>query len=318
METFINQHVQRYAVSPTNRLRVSAYTELRGEPEGSGGLRLNFGQLGELTFYQRNCLLRTSAGGVHHIAPGAAPSSKAEALNEALDQIFEQMLLLSNGPASQEMIAFVDEQLARKTIDPFHKIYARYLLLHHGQYDPVAQTVVVKSAWLQGHTMVRSDLHGGQQNPLTLRLDAYEIRGFYHRTYGEVFLHDADRAVAYATGEQSRPNVAPFKSFLQKMMGHLPEMMTVNQVRTQGLNLTFSTGTTTSTSAASIEPMYHEYNWIPMMLGLLRERNLSFGDPEIVCYFVEQPYFDRIYAQLTVNEKHDVDAYLHRMPSRGV
>lgn len=312
METFINQHVQRYAVSPTNRLRVSAFTELRGRPaHQGGGLQVDFGQLGQLTFYQRNCLLLTSEGGVHHIALGEAPANKAQALDQALNQIFEQMLLLSNGPADSAMVAFVDAQLARKTLDPFHKIYARYLMLHHGRYDPAAQTVVVRSEWLGQDALTRRNQHQGADNPLTLRLTREELRGFYHRTQGEVFVHDADRPVAYATGEATHPNVGPFKTFLQKMMSTLPALPDLHaRVRREGLSMTF--GSSGEGPATTIEPMYHEYSWIPMMLGLLRARDLNFGDPDIVCYFVDQPYFARIYDQLTAEERSAVDAYLRK------
>lgn len=317
MEAFINQHVQRYALSPTNLLRISAYTELRGEPSADGSVRLDFGTLGELNFYQRNCLLRTSGAGVHHIAPNEQSSPHAKAMDEALDGIFEHIALLSNGEASAQKIAFVDAQLAPKTLDPFHKIYARYLLLHYGRYDSIRQEVVVKSQWLPQTAAVRQAQYEGKLNPLTLMLTPYELRGYYHRTHGEVYIQNADRKVIYATGEQAHANVAPFKSFLQKMMNFLPHNKGLSpQSVVDGLTVSLRSSGAKTANGSELN-LYHQYSWIPMMLGLLRQRDLSFGDPEIVCYFVGKPYFERIYQQLTPSEKHDVDLYLQRHHSRS-
>ncbi len=317
MEAFINQHVQRYALSPTNLLRVSAYVELRGEPSTDGGVRLDFGTLGELNFYQRNCLLRTSSAGVHHIAPDEETSPHAEAMDEALDRIFEHIALLSNGEASAEKVAFVDAQLAAKTLDPFHKIYARYLLLHYGRYDSVRQQVVVKSQWLPQTAAVRQAQYEGTLNPLTLVLTPYELRGYYHRTHGEVYVQNADRKVTYATGEKARANVAPFKSFLQRMMTFLPQSEGLSpRSVVDGLTVSIRSRESNAGSGSEIT-LYHQCSYISMMLGLLRQRDLSFGDPEIVCYFVGKPYFERIYQQLTPSEKHDVDLYLQRHHSRS-
>ena len=58
--------------------------------------------------------------------------------------------------------------------------------------------------------------------------------------------------------------------------------------------------------------LYQEYDWIPMMLGMLRAQRVNIGDPDIIQYFVDEPYFDRIYRLLTPKEKIKVDAYLRR------
>lgn len=319
IETFINDHVQRYDLSQANFLRVSAYTELKGHPNAIGGIRLDFGYLGEMNFYTKNCLLRTTDDHVYHITLNEDFPAFNQALDAALTELFERIPLFSNGRADSAFVAFVDNNLSRKNLDPFHKIYARYLFLHYGQFDPLSQVAIVKSAWLNQEVdgFTRRDEYHGEVNPLTMRLDWQELKGFYHRTQGEAYVHDVDRSVAYATGETVAPNLTAFKFFLQKMMGLIPHNQDYRvATRKHGATLHLSEGSH-SEGGTTIEALYHEYSWIPMMLGILRQRNISFGDPDIVRYFIDAPYFDRIYAQLTKKEKKDVDAYLMKMSKRG-
>jgi hypothetical protein len=45
-----------------------------------------------------------------------------------------------------------------------------------------------------------------------------------------------------------------------------------------------------------------------MMVGMLRARNVSLADPEIIQYFLGEPYFPRIYELLTPDERRRVDS----------
>ena len=58
-----------------------------------------------------------------------------------------------------------------------------------------------------------------------------------------------------------------------------------------------------------VEPLYHKYNWIPMMLGLLRSKGINVGDQDVVKYFVNQPYFNLIYDQMNARERAKADRY---------
>ena len=51
---------------------------------------------------------------------------------------------------------------------------------------------------------------------------------------------------------------------------------------------------------SGIKPLYDKYNWIPMMLGIMRSNNISIADKDVIEYFIDQPYFPILYDQLTV------------------
>lgn len=55
--------------------------------------------------------------------------------------------------------------------------------------------------------------------------------------------------------------------------------------------------------------LYGENSWVYMMLTILRQKGLNIGDPDILPYFIQQPYFNAIYARLTDEERKAVDAY---------
>ncbi|MFK7924607.1 MAG: hypothetical protein AB8H47_21805, partial [Bacteroidia bacterium] len=66
---------------------------------------------------------------------------------------------------------------------------------------------------------------------------------------------------------------------------------------------------------SKVDPLYHDYNWIPMMLGILRNKHINIADPDIIKYFVGKPYFDRVYDQLNERERKQVDRYLKNQNS---
>ncbi|MEM9985761.1 MAG: hypothetical protein AAF804_11790, partial [Bacteroidota bacterium] len=310
MEAFINDHVHGYALEADNLFRLSAYTELRATNRQGGEVRLDFEGLGSVSFYQHNFLLRTPDRRIFHFNHGQAPQANVqEIVNDALDQMFEHIPLFSNGSASPAHIAFVDEQLSRKTLDPFHKVFLRYLFLHFGRFDSAKSYVEFHSSWLpQDGKLARQ----GDRKNLGLQLSGKYLRGYYLNSGARVYLDDAKRDISYATGELANPNVAAFKLFLQELMSQSASYLLWQQRMKPQVKLKVvarTVGPGPSGKSLSKEPLYHEYNWIPMMLGMLRANEVSFGDPEIVCYFVDKPYFNRIYQQLTVEEQQEVDQY---------
>lgn len=323
LETFINQHVQQYQLRPDHLFRLSAYTELRGDFSRTGEVRLDFETLGSLSFYADNMLLRTADQHVYHLNRGAeVDMTYASAINQALDEVFEGILLLSNGNASPAHVAFVDEQLSRKNLDPFHKLFLRYVLLHHSRWDSAQEYVEFYTGWLpsdEEYALLEKDGHLG------LQLSRKGLRGYYLRVGTRVYLDDVDGGVSYATGETGSPNVTVFKSFLQDLMGHSVHYLIDQSKRIPAQQVTIQTfqqatgsgeGSSNEAHQLAMEPLYHQYHWIPMMLGMLRAKDISFGDPEVVRYFVDEPYFQRIYSQLTEAERRDVDEYLEHLGHR--
>ncbi len=320
VEAFINDHVQQYQLHPDNLFRLSAYTELKGQFQDDGEVKLDFGNRASLSFYPQNLLLRVRGKGVYHLNRGEEMGKVYdESINEVLDEIFEGILLLSNGDASEAHIAFVDEQLTQKNLDPFHKLFLRYLMLHHGRFDSVNRYVEFYSGWLPSDDEYAAAAASGH---LGMQMSSEELRGYYFKTGSRVYLKNVERPVSYATGEVAGANVTAFKLFLQDLMGHSVHYLLDMQGRVAAQKIsyeTFGTPTTEQVSNAqnSTFPqgketpvLYHEYHWIPMMLGLLHANGTSFSDPEVICYFVDAPYYDLIYSQLSAEEKAQADQYL--------
>ena len=59
--------------------------------------------------------------------------------------------------------------------------------------------------------------------------------------------------------------------------------------------------------STTAKALYHHFSWIPMMLGMLRTKGISVGNPEILVYFKDQSFFPDIYRQMTPEEKKQVD-----------
>ena len=72
-----------------------------------------------------------------------------------------------------------------------------------------------------------------------------------------------------------------------------------------------STRKVASTSKAPQTP-YNEFDWIPMMLGMLRAQDINIGDPDIIRYFIDEPYFPQLYEQLNRAERTKVDAFKNK------
>lgn len=176
------------------------------------------------------------------------------------------------------------------------------------------------------------------RTPLMIRLDDNFLRGYYIHSGGTVYVEDVNRDVKYATGEEYDPNVSAFKVFVQKLFVQSAQFISQNESKrlaqysrqvlvvdvTEDGTVVFShksflpetapstlvshaAGSQPGLSTSGVEPLYHQYNWIGMMLGVLREQNISIADPEILSFLLDKPYFSRIYQQLTPTEQVAVD-----------
>ena len=222
-ERLIQDYIDPYDLSPDNQLRLSMYAELKGVYSSQyQSLALTFGSLGKLTFYQGNCLLRTANNRVYHLDQRRPSERGIATMNEALQGIFDKILLLSNNRADPDLIAFVDDALSRKNIEPFQKMYLRHVLIRYGYYDKEYNRVIFHTDWLPDQnyayrgpgdvTIVDRPIE-----PLKVKLDAGVVRGYYLNSGGTVYVENVDREVGYATGEQYDYNVHAFKLFAQRL-----------------------------------------------------------------------------------------------------
>ncbi len=358
LETLINERLGVFPFLPDNLFRLAAYAEMKGEyaPQFKS-LTLYFGDLGMLNLYERSCLLRTPRG-VWHLEKERNSPAQIEAINTELARTFDQIILLGNQNASPELIAFVDEHLAKKNIEPFDKIFLRHMLVKYGRYEEAYQRVVFHTDWLPDSTYAYRSPNDRQTvnkpiNPLMVKLDANIIRGYYIQAGGTVFVEDVNRDVHYATGEEYLFNVSAFKLFTQKLFvqtthyvvakeqDRLNELASETAIRDVIRKQTHQVSYVTSESAPfvpkaqphmmasrghgnptsqaapvlnikAVDPLYHKYNWIPMMLGILRQKGISIADPDIARFLVDKPYFQRVYDQLTQQERLQLDALMRK------
>lgn len=357
MESLINEHIPAYSISLDNQFKLAAYAELKGRVDGeSGTLFLPFGSLGHMTFYPRNCLIKTSQQQVFHLNRGEAGSINAASIDVALNDLFEKILLLGNYDASPAHAYFVNQFLSRKNLEPFDKIYLRHILIRYGRFYPEERAVEFHSDWLPERTYSfkrpgDSVLVTQPVRPLRIRLDENILKGYYIMSGATVYVEDVDYPVEFASGETYGYNVSAFKLFLQKLfiqsVQHVveeeveylkrtalreayiplakakPEVYTPSDLFVDDKHdrpLAYASRPSTTRSAKprrnkkkaralKVEPLYHAYSWIPMMLGLLRARDINIGEPDVIRYFVDAPYFDRLYDQLTDEERIKVDAF---------
>ncbi|MFK7920919.1 MAG: hypothetical protein AB8H47_03135 [Bacteroidia bacterium] len=343
IEPLINSYLTSYPFSADNLFKLAVYTELKGDFDAhSQSIHIDFGNLGTISFFTKNCLLKTSSSKVFHLMrDGSSSLAEVAAVNEALHGLFENIALLANHKADPNLVSFVDESLARKNIEPFNKIFVRHILINYGKYSASEKRVEFHSDWLpeesSAHrTKGEERLVKQHISPLRIQLDDHFLRGYYLKSGGTVFVEDVNRNVKYATGEEYDPNVSAFKVFVQKLFVQSAHFIANTEskrleskprlamfVPPQEGEMAFSHQSfipeiernaptavanrriTKKTNSAA--PLYHKYNWIGMMMAILREENLSIADPDILIYFVDKPYFDKVYASLTPEERQAVD-----------
>lgn len=351
LETVINEFMGAYPFSLDNRFKLSVYSELKGRYSDSlNMISMQFGNMGTMFFFQNNCLLKTNENRAYSLDRFDENGNKAFAMNQNMEDMFEGVMLLGNYGAEAEFMEFVDEGLMRKNIQPFHKVYLRHILLKYGKYDPRKRQVVFQSDWIPQEGNDYEDPRKGKlvrrhTSNLKMILDDHTLRGFYEEIGGEVYVHNVDRNVVYASAEDfNYNNITAFKLFAQKLFIEsiqyvvqsesirIKEMSQVSQVLMSSaeyeapeLDMSsklpppakpYEAKPATSHKVVylntdeTLAPLYHEYSWIPMMLTLLRHNQVNIGEPDVIRYFVDQPYFSRVYDQLNGDERDKVDQYL--------
>lgn len=334
LEHLVNSHVNAYDFSADNRFKLAAYAELKGRfDESSGGFILSFGNLGTLSFYSRNCLLKTYGNRVYYLDSGAGEAPQVQAFNEALADVFERIDLLGNCGAPAGKVDFVNKWLARKNMEPFDKIFTRHLFLKYGRFDPTGHRIEFYTGWLPADdpeaTPHPALVRYAGNSPLRLLLDSTNLRGYYIRIGGYVYVEDVKRKIAYASGEEYTYNGSAFKLFIQKMMTRSAQYITdpalpdfPPQAGDTSPVLLASSSQGVSRGMASpvaptralpppprVKPLYDHESWMPMMLGLLRSNNVSIADPDVIIYFIDQPFFPRLYEMLSPEERRLIDRY---------
>lgn len=347
LESIINQYVLPYGISPSNRFKLAAYTELKGRfNHDAKAVVLDFGRLGYLSFYERSCLLRLPNNRIYSLKRYETGTDQVAEMDRQLDHLFERIIMLSDGNASKDHIAFVDKHLSKKNLEPFEKIFVRHILVHYGTFNPMLQEVVFESEVLptRSHEKTRreGELVRQTSTPLRMRLDAATLRGWYLNSGGTVFIHEVDRNVRFATGEVYDHNVAAFKVFGQKLFvqsvqfiaqaeadrltrlqaegATMDRMVTIDSpiedshafASNEERNLVRYEQRWRENHAMGVQPLYTQFSWIPMMLSMLRNERVNIGDADVICYFVHLEVFEKIYQQLLREEKLKVDFYLSK------
>lgn len=344
LETLINERFSDLPLTPDNRHRLAAWSELKGNFSAtSNSLTLNFGDIGKLEVYPQNFLLRVGSRRVYHLDRRRMNQRDVAIMNETLRDIFEQISLLANHNADPELVYFVDEQLARKNIEPFSKLYLRHVLIKFGKFDRARRMVQFKTDWLPvtsfeyempgefGTQLVRKPI-----DPLLIKLDEATVRGYYLRSGGTVYVEDVERNVFYATGQGYSPNVSAFKIFLQQLFTQTTNYVVKeeeariiayrqDQIRIQrqqrpatprvasaSSRSMFARGSSRGQSpqtdqAPVVKPLYAQNEWMGKMLGLLRLQD-AVTDRDVAEFLVEQPFFPELYKRLSQEEK---DFYDH-------
>lgn len=330
-EYLINERVMEYPLRSENLFRLAVYAELKGHYfPNQDALSLEFGSLANLHFFAGHCLLKTSDGRMYSIPRGNQPTVQSESLDASLDQLFDRMPLLNDASANPLVVAHVDDHLSRKNLEPFDKLFLRHLLVHYGRYNPEIQAVEFHTDWLKefpgsGISINDTDI------PLKIRLDRHTLRGYYINSGGTVFVENVPRSVAYATGEEYGSNVTAFKVFMEKVLIRSVQYVVQEDTRRgpitppalerpstplpvgyqkQAQSHQSTIGGSTSTPA--VEALYAPEKWMNFMLAVLRARNINIGDSDVIRYFVNQEYFDRLYQLMLPEEQARAKAFLER------
>lgn len=237
LESLINERLDGYPLREDNKFRLASYCELKGQFEHKNdALIIDFGTYGNITFYENNFILRSTGRGVFHMDRGRNSSSQVLAMNESLQSIFDQIMLLSNHDKDPDLVAFIDEHLSLKNIEPFYKIFVRHILIKYGRYNPDLKVVEFKTEWLPDQfydykepgdrQLVRKTI-----SPLRLKLDKKILRGYYVKAGGTVYIENVKRKVKYASGEEYSPNITAFKVFAQRLFVQTTQYITTAEKR---------------------------------------------------------------------------------------
>jgi len=330
LQKLINERIYAYPFSPDNLLRLAAYYEMKGIYNAEyDQMEFPFGGLGTVSIYKDRFFIRTYDQKVYHLKPDYPDPKLLGLVNDALRDLFEKIPLMGNYGCSSTQIAFVDQHLAGKNLEPFDKLYLRYILLKFGRLDKKRSKVEFRSSWLpevdeEALNQAENQLIRKHKTPLTIFLYPAVVRGYYEKIGGTVYVEEKEKLQGtYATGHTSKPNVAAFKLFLQKLFvqsiryiadnenDRLDEKVKLDKdIESNSLASAGREGAAVKVVKVEWKNPYDKDSWMIMMLTILRQNNTSIGDPEIVKYFIDEPYFDRLYTYMTVEERRQVDRYL--------
>ncbi len=342
LESIINHYLEVYPFSPENAFRLGVYLELKGEynPDDES-MTATFGELAHITFNRGSVLLRAGRFGVYSLNEKGNRPADIDVMNQALSAIFEQVFLMGNVGANRNLVRLVDRYLIRKNLTPFDKILLHHILTRFGRYDSLYNRVEIKTEWFPQKAMVIREY--GHKNArevygdkLYLKLDKGVIRGYYLRAGGTVYVEDVERDVLYATGEVQSPSSTAFKFFVQQLYtqstsylieeeqrrlaqlelearlpnrfapGELP-LVASNEITVErrGEMLPRPSGyqQQARNKIDTLSLLYQPYQWVPMMVGILRDQDISIADPDILPYFIHASYFDFLYNLLTPDEQ---------------
>lgn len=331
LEKAIHFCMEGYPFTYDNRFKLSAYAELKGRfNEGSSILTLDFGSLGTMFFFEKNCLLRNAENNVFYLNKNEHNPPLAKALNEGIAFIFEKINLLGNHQAATSQVDFIDEKLSKKNIEPFYKIYIRHILTKYGRYDSSDKQLLFHTDYVIEANKLDESVK--QHNtPMKIVVEDNYIKGYYLDVGGEVYMYDEDTDIFYVTGEDfNYNNVTAFKLFIQKLFAESIQYVAAEESkRISGISRSSKIRDGVIAKAASsaypvrkltykqkmemeasLNELYGPYSWIPMMLSMLRDNKINIGEPEIIKYFVELEFFSKLYSQLNKTEKEMVDNYL--------
>lgn len=338
-EELINSLINSYPLENDIKLKLSAYAELKGRySDSTKTLSMDFGNLGTLYFFHDNCLLKNKKNEVYYIDRKNPHLAQVEAFNEGVQQLFEHINLTGNYHASTSHVDLVATHLAKKNIEPFYKLFVRHLLISYGEYDPIKKRVEFHSDRLprgSQEDLQDESLVGGHFSPLKIVLEGKQIRGYYLDVGGEVYIEDEKTQDFYVSGEDYKyNNVTAFKLFISKLFSQSIQyiapkeskriaQLNKHKYRQEKVSEKPTASAVKKARVLKVGSQIHErtiytpYSWIGMMLSMLRVNKVNIGDPDIIKYFVDRPYFSNIYGELLPNERQAVDRYLTKNNKHG-
>lgn len=304
----INNHLDGYGFRSDNLIRLAIYTELKGEYDATHRqILLDFGKLGKISFYQDNCLIRS---GSITLNLNKGDSSNVNYANEVIGNLLEKFMLFSNHQAEEKLRRRVDNLLARKNLEPFHKVFTRHLLLRYGKYQPQDSSVIFHTDFIPSSSDFKEDFVQKHKTPLKLVLNDKELRGYYIKIGGEVYVNDSEEDLWYATeASVTYNNLTAYKLFIQHLLTETIPYISQEEVYRQKTIQQIEVAMQTADAQTQGTSLYQGYEWIGLMLNTLRTNGVSPADPYILKHLMGQNYFEKIYEQMTDEEQEVADQF---------
>lgn len=304
----INKHLDGYGFSSDNLLRLAVYTELKGQYQAAHRqILLDFGDIGKISFYEDNCLIRAGGATLNLNKDGNIHTDQA---NEVVGELLEKLMLFSNHQADEAHIRSVDRMLLRKNIEPFHKIFTRHVLLRYGKYQAADSSILFHTDYIKPGDDVNANLIQKHKTPLRLILNKDGLRGYYLRTGGEVYVNDSKQKLWYATSEATQyNNITAYKLFIQSLLTETIPYVSQEETYRQRSIRHIEDAMHAADVKISAPSRYQKDEWIGQMLHTLRTNGVSPTEPYILKHLSRQAYFSKVYEQMTDEEQDAADAY---------